>query len=184
MEKNLGRTSIRRADREVTDESWIRSFLQKVPSGVVGTAIDNHPFLTNILFVYDEDRNSIYFHTNRLGRLKTNIETNPHVCLTVTSMGRLLPADVALEFSVEYASVVIFGKAGIAEDPQYGLELLMDKYFPHLTAGQDYRPITAGELLRTSVFELVIEEWSAKKKTAEPDYPGALQFPSIDPQLI
>ena len=99
-------------------------------------------------------------------------------------MGRLLPADTALEFSVEYASVVIFGKARIAKDPQGGLELLMEKYFPHLTAGQDYRPITKGELLRTSVFELVIEEWSAKKKTAEPDYPGALPFPSIDPQLI
>jgi len=184
MEKNVGRSSIRRADREVTDEKWIRSFLQKAPAGVVGTALDDHPFLTNILFVFDENRNSIYFHTAHLGRLRTNIEANPRVCFTVTSMGRLLPADTALEFSVEYASVVVFGKARIAKDPQGGLELLMEKYFPHLTAGQDYRPITAGELLRTSVFELVIEEWSAKKKTAEPDYPGALPFPSIDPQLI
>ncbi len=184
MEKNVARSSIRRADREVKDERWIRSFLQKAPSGVVGTALDNHPFLTNILFVFDENRNSIYFHTARLGRLRTNIEANPHVCFTVTSMGRLLPADTALEFSVEYASVLVFGKAGIAEDPQYGLELLMDKYFPHLTPGQDYRAITAGELIRTSVFEMVIEEWSAKKKTEELDYPGALPFPSFDPQLI
>jgi len=184
MEKNMGRSSVRREDREVKDEKWISSFLEKAPSAVVGTSFKDQPFLTNVLFVFDKSRNAIYFHTARRGRLKTNIEANPQVCLTVTSMGRLLPADTALEFSVEYASVVVFGIAKMAEDPQYGMELLMEKYFPHLRSGEDYRPITPGELVRTSVFELKIKEWSAKKKTAAPDYPGAILFPDTDPQLI
>ena len=78
----------------------------------------------------------------------------------------------------------IFGEVTIADNPQYGLELLMEKYFPHLRPGRDYRAITAGELVRTSVFEMKIKEWSAKKKTAAPDFPGAIRFPETDPQLI
>jgi nitroimidazol reductase NimA-like FMN-containing flavoprotein (pyridoxamine 5'-phosphate oxidase superfamily) len=184
MEKNVGRSSIRREDREVKDEKWIRTFLEKAPSAVVGTSVEDQPFLTNVLFVFDASRDAIFFHTARLGRLRSNIEANPQICLTVTSMGRLLPADTALEFSVEYASVVVFGEATIAEKPQYGLELMMEKYFPHLKPGRDYRPITLGELVRTSVFELKIKEWSAKRKRGAPDHPGAIRFPETDPQLI
>ena len=33
------------------------------------------------------------------------------MCFSAAEMGRLLPADTALEFSVEYASVIAFGKA-------------------------------------------------------------------------
>lgn len=184
MDKDSGRTVVRRADRAITDEKWIRSFLKKAPSGVVGTSLGDQPFLTSVLFAYDQARNVIYFHTARVGRLRTNIEVNPRVCLTANSMGRLLPADKALEFSVEYASVVVFGIARIAEDPRHGLELLMQKYAPHLAPGRDYRPMTNGEILRTSVFELAIDEWSGKKKTAEPDYPGAFLHPDINLQLI
>ncbi|NJK79079.1 MAG: pyridoxamine 5'-phosphate oxidase family protein, partial [Chloroflexaceae bacterium] len=47
--------------------------------------------------------------------------------------GRLLPADVALEFSVEYSGVMVFGSATIVQDEaeaSHALQLLLDKYFP------------------------------------------------------
>ena len=94
-------------------------------------------------------------------------------------MGRLLPADEALEFSVEYGGVVVFGTASIVSDPgeaEHGLQLLLDKYAPHLRPGRDYRPITAGELKRTSVFRLDIESWSGKRKVEAADFPGAYRY--------
>jgi nitroimidazol reductase NimA-like FMN-containing flavoprotein (pyridoxamine 5'-phosphate oxidase superfamily) len=91
-------------------------------------------------------------------------------------MGRLLPADTAMNFSNEYQSVVVFGCARLLEDPreaERALQLLLDRYFPHLHPGQDYRPITESELNATAVFCLDIEEWSGKRKTVGKDFPGS-----------
>jgi nitroimidazol reductase NimA-like FMN-containing flavoprotein (pyridoxamine 5'-phosphate oxidase superfamily) len=82
-------------------------------------------------------------------------------------MGRLLSAETAIEFSTEYASVTVFGSARVADDPseqRYGLQGLLDKYFPQLQSGEDYSPITDAELQRTSVFAMEIESWSGKHK--------------------
>ena len=40
------------------------------------------------------------------------------------------------------------------------LTLLLDKYFPHLHSGQDYRAITGDELARTTVYRIAIDAWS------------------------
>jgi hypothetical protein len=96
-------------------------------------------------------------------------------CTPRAPAGRLLPAEEALEFSIEYGGVVVFGNAFVVDDPdeaEGGLQLLLDKYAPHLRPGRDYRPITAGELKRTSVFRLDIESWSGKRKCVEPDFRG------------
>jgi nitroimidazol reductase NimA-like FMN-containing flavoprotein (pyridoxamine 5'-phosphate oxidase superfamily) len=87
----------------------------------------------------------------------------------VAEIGRLLPADTALEFSNEYASVIAFGRARLVEDDEEkrrGLQGLLDKYFPQLAPGRDYRPITEKEMARTSVFAIEIEGWSGKQKVA------------------
>jgi nitroimidazol reductase NimA-like FMN-containing flavoprotein (pyridoxamine 5'-phosphate oxidase superfamily) len=94
-------------------------------------------------------------------------------------MGRLLPADEALEFSVEYRGVTVFGTAAVVTDEAeatYGLQLLLDKYFPHLSPGKDYRPITTEELRRTGVYRIEIEQWSGKQKQVAADFPGAFLY--------
>jgi hypothetical protein len=114
-----------------------------------------------------------------VGRTRANIDGDERVCLTVMEMGRLLPASEALEFSVEYASVVVFGTASVVEDPaqaKAALQLIMDKYAPHLKPGVDYRPPVDEELPRTSVFRLQIDAWSGKRKVVANDFPGAYRF--------
>jgi nitroimidazol reductase NimA-like FMN-containing flavoprotein (pyridoxamine 5'-phosphate oxidase superfamily) len=131
----LPRALSRRSDRAVTDESWIRALLHRAPIGILATVYEGQPFLNSNLFVYDEEEQAIYMHTARLGRTRANIESEEHVCFTVYEMGRLLPAETALEFSVEYASVVVFGTATCLSDEQQAtdaLHLLLDKYAPHL----------------------------------------------------
>jgi nitroimidazol reductase NimA-like FMN-containing flavoprotein (pyridoxamine 5'-phosphate oxidase superfamily) len=102
--------------------------------------------------------------------------------MTVFEMGRLLPADEALEFGVEYRSVVLSGRAIQVEDPEEalrGLELIMEKYAPHLKSGEDYAPIASEELIRTSVVRLDIESWSGKEKDAPSDFPGAYRLSEV-----
>ncbi|MFN8529522.1 MAG: pyridoxamine 5'-phosphate oxidase family protein [Anaerolineae bacterium] len=171
--------AVRRSDRQVTDEAWIVDLVKRAPIGYLATAHDGQPFINSNLFVYDEAKHAIYMHTARVGRTRANVEESPRVCFTVTEMGRLLPADEALEFSVEYSGVVAFGAAAIVEDPveqRYCLQSLMDKYFPHLKPGEHYRPIVDEELVRTSVYRIDIETWTGKRKKVEDDFPGAFLY--------
>jgi nitroimidazol reductase NimA-like FMN-containing flavoprotein (pyridoxamine 5'-phosphate oxidase superfamily) len=175
-------TAVRRKDRAVTDESWIRAFLQRAEYGTLATVYEGQPFLNSNLFVYDETTNVIFLHTARKGRTRTNIESGSPICFTVNEMGRLLPAAEALEFSVEYAGVMVFGTAEIVTDPveaEHGLQLLLDKYAPHLRPSRDYRPITQDELKRTAVYRLNITKWSGKQKIGPADFPGAYLYADV-----
>lgn len=173
------RTAVRRADRQVTDETWIELFLQCAPVGVLASVHEGQPFVNSNLFYYDAPRRRIYIHTARVGRTRANLEQDGQVCFSIMEMGRLLPADEALEFSVEYAGVVVFGRAHIVEDDAEAteaLQALLDKYAPHLQAGRDYRPPVEEELRRTAVMRIEIEDWTAKKKEVEDDFPGAFWY--------
>lgn len=173
---------VRRQDRAVTDEMWIRAFLHRAAMGTLATVYEGRPFLNTNLFVYDEAAQVIYIHTARLGRTRTNVETGGPICFTISEMGRLLPAKEALEFSVEYSGVMVFGTAQIIADPveaQHGLQLLLDKYAPHLKPDRDYRPITLDELKRTAVYRITIESWSGKQKKVAEEFPGAYFYQDL-----
>jgi uncharacterized protein len=47
-----------------------------------------------------------------------------------------------------------------AEEKRRVMYGLIGKYYPTLTAGQEYRSITDQELKRTSVYAILIESWS------------------------
>jgi nitroimidazol reductase NimA-like FMN-containing flavoprotein (pyridoxamine 5'-phosphate oxidase superfamily) len=175
---------MRRSDRAVEDEEWIRTMLHSAAVGTLATAHDDQPFVNSNLFVYDEAAHAIYTHTASTGRTRSTIECNPKVCFTVFEMGRLLPASTALEFSVEYSGVVIFGNATVVEDEAEAtraLQQLLDKYAPHLTAGSDYRPPVAEELKRTAVYKIAIDDWTGKRKSVSADFPGAFHYGELPP---
>jgi nitroimidazol reductase NimA-like FMN-containing flavoprotein (pyridoxamine 5'-phosphate oxidase superfamily) len=67
----------------------------------------------------------------------------------------------------------------IVVDPaecRYGLQMLLDKYFPHLNPGSDYRPILPDEMARTTVYRLEIEHMSGKKNRGSADHPDAFFY--------
>jgi hypothetical protein len=84
-----------------------------------------------------------------------------------------------MEVGVEYASVVVFGKVEIlteADQTRHGLQLLLDRFFPHLKPGIDYREILPQELDITSVYRIKIDSWSGKEEHASQDFPGAFSY--------
>jgi len=169
----------RRRDRSVSDEAWIKAMLHSAGVGVLATVRDGQPFVNSNLFVYDEDAGAIYTHTARVGETRDNVEGDERVAFTVFELGRLLPADTALEFSAEYASVVILGRASIAADQVEAgraLQALLDKYRPDLVPGKDYQAIASEELDRTSVYRITIDEWSAKRKVVPREFVGARPY--------
>ncbi len=161
------------------DEAWIRNFLKQVPFGMLATEFEGQPYIKPTSFVYAEDEGVIYIHGALEGRMRTNLEANPHVSFCVAEMGRLLPADTAMEVGVEYASVVILGRAELVTDAgqaRHGLQLMLDRYFPQFKPGVDYRQIQKEEQDITAVYRITIESWSGKEDHARPDFPGAFNF--------
>ena len=178
------RSAVRRRDRG-KDDAWAAAFMRRAPYGFLATVgEDGQPFLNSNLFVFDDAGGGrrIYLHTHRTGRTRRNLDVPARVAFGTVAMGRLLPAPEALEFSVEYAGVTAFGTGQVVHDPaeaKAALQMLLDKYAPHLKPGADYRPTTDDELKRTAVYRIDVETWSGKQKEVEPDFPGAFDFPSM-----
>lgn len=164
------------------DDEWIRSFLSGADVGHVATQSGDQPFITLISFWFDIDSNEIYFHTNIAGRLRSNSEQNQKVCFAVSNVGNLLPSNIALEFGLQYESVVVFGNIHIIDDEEEMRRILhglISKYFPAMQPGEQYRPITKDELRRTSVFGITIDHWSGKRNWKDKAEQG-LDWPQLD----
>lgn len=145
---------------------WIRAFLREARVGHIASARDGQPFLNPSMFWFDEENHQIIFHSNVTGRIRSNIESGPRVCFEASEMGRLLPSNVALEFSLQYRSVIVFGTAHLITDPGEARRVLyglIHKYFPKMKPAKEFREITDRELKRTSVYAIKIEEWSGKE---------------------
>lgn len=178
--------ALRRADRAAPDERAAH-LLRTAAVGTLATVHDGQPFLNTNLFAWEPEpapHGTLWMHTAHVGRTAANVDAAPPapVCFSVFTMGRLLPDDRALEFSVEYAGVVAFGTGRLARDAadaRHGLALLMEKYAPHLRPDVDYEPPTPADLARTAVFRVDVERVSAKEKTAPEDFPGAYRYEDV-----
>lgn len=147
------------------DDDWIREFLAGAQVGHVATRWEGQPFITPLIFWYDETRHQIYFHSNLTGRLRANSERHEQVCFEASQVGKALPSNVALEFGIQYASVVAFGRISVLHDDEEKRQVLyglIRKYFPGMEPGKQYRPITDKELKRTTIYAISIDSWSGK----------------------
>ena len=169
MPRNYGNQSpiaFQRRPHLIRDDDWIRAFLKEAKVAHIATSSEGQPFINPTTFWYDEANHQIVFHSNVAGRVRSNIESNPQVSLEASELGKFLPSNVALEFSLQFRSVVVFGTARLVTDPSEARRLLyglIGKYFPAMTAGKEYREITDKELRATSIYAIQIEEWSGKE---------------------
>jgi uncharacterized protein len=159
-------TAFQRLSEYQREEAWIRAFLHNARVGHIASAQSGQPFLNPTTFWFDETNHQIIFHSNITGRVRSNIESNPPVCFEVSELGKMLPANVALEFSLQFRSVIVFGTARLITEPEEARRVLyglIHKYFPAMTPGKEFREITDKELKRTSVYAIRIAEWSGKE---------------------
>ena len=163
---NQSPTSYQRLPEYKRDDDWIRAFLRTAKVGHIASSLNGQPFLNPSTFWFDEENHQIVFHSNVAGRVRSNLEDNPRVCFEASELGKLLPSNVALEFSLQYRSVIVFGTARLVTDETEARRVLyglIHKYFPKMQAGREFREITDKELRHTSVYAIQIEEWSGKE---------------------
>jgi nitroimidazol reductase NimA-like FMN-containing flavoprotein (pyridoxamine 5'-phosphate oxidase superfamily) len=180
--ENQPPNSFQRLPEYKRDDDWIRAFLHSARIGHIAVTWEDQPMLNPSTFWFDEENHQIIFHSNIAGRIRSCIERNPKVCLEASELGKLLPSNIALEFSLQYRSVIVFGTARILDNPaeaRRALDQLIVKYFPDMQPGREYREITDKELRSTSVYAIHIESWSGKENWKDRAHQSA-EWPPLE----
>jgi len=148
---------LRRKDRRLSEETGL-SILEKGLYGFLGTAgADKIPYCIPLNYVYHEK--CIFIHCAIEGRKTDNIKENPNVCFSVVGKAILQPEN----FTCEYQSVMVEGKAEIENEPtevEKALDLLIQKYSKDFADKNDYKKC----LSDTRILKIKINSISSKGK--------------------
>ena len=133
----------------------------------IGFVIDDQPFV--IPTCYGRKKDKIYFHGSVGSRMLRHLKTDSGICVTVTNVEGIVLARSAFHHSINYRSVVIFGKADEITDPVEKTNALKIISEQILTGRwNDVRKPNEKELKQTSVFSIKLDEASAKVREGGP----------------
>jgi hypothetical protein len=118
---------------------------------------------------YGRQGDTLYFHGSTASRMFRALGKGADVCVTVTLVDGLVLARSAFHHSMNYRSVVIFGKAAVVEEPAEKRDALR-AFTEHVAPGrwQEIRQPSEKELQATTVVALPLQEVSAKLRTGPP----------------
>lgn len=133
----------------------------------VGFVENGQPYVIPINFARMEDR--VVMHGAIASRLLKHVENGHAICVEVTIVDGLVLARSIFHHSVNYRSVVLFGKGRLIDDQQQKLAALQ-AITEHLVPGrwQDARRPNQKELNATRVVSIKIDEASAKVRMGPP----------------
>lgn len=133
----------------------------------VGFVVEGQMFV--IPTGYARAGDTLYIHGSQASRMLRALKGGLDVCVTVTLVDGMVMARSAFHHSMNYRSVVVFGRAVAVEDDAEKLEALR-ALTEHLAPGRwdEVRQPTEGEMRATLVLALALEEASAKVRTGPP----------------
>lgn len=133
----------------------------------VGYVIDGHPYVTPTAYWREGDR--VYWHGSSASRMLRTLEKGVDACFTVSHLDGLVLARSGFNHSINYRSVMLFGRAHKVEEEGAklrALENFLERMFPG--RWQQLRPAMTKEIKATTVLGMAIEEGSAKVRTGWP----------------
>ena len=162
------RTTLKRLPkRGVYDRELVYRILDEGFVCHVSFAVDGQPFV--IPTGYARAGDQLYIHGSQVSRMLRTLAQGIDVCVVVTLIDGLVLARSAFHHSVNYRSVVIFGRASLVEERAAKLAALF-AFSEHVIPGRwnDVREPTEQELNATTVLSLPLAEVSAKVRTGPP----------------
>lgn len=162
------RTTLKRLPkRGVYDRELVYRILDEGFICHVSFAIDGRPVVIPTGYARVDDH--LYIHGSQVSRMLRTLSQGIDVCVGVTLVDGLVLARSAFHHSVNYRSVVIFGRAAMVEEKEAKLAALF-AFSEHVIPGRwdDVRAPTEQELKATTVLSLPLVEVSAKVRTGPP----------------
>jgi len=166
--KTVRSTLKRIADRGHYDKESVFSVLDTGLVAHVGIAPEGQPVVIPVLYARMGEK--VVFHGAKASRLLKYVQNGGEVCVTVTLLDGLVLARSLFEHSMNYRSVVVFGKGRLIEDRAEKMAALRF-ISEHMLPGRwgDARQPTEKELNATTVVAVTIEEATAKIRTGGPE---------------
>lgn len=148
----------RAAVNEILDEGFVCH---------VGFVVEGQPFVIPTGYARTGDR--LYIHGSQASRMLRALRGGVEVCVTVTLVDGLVLARSAFHHSMNYRSVVVFGRAQVVDEPAEKWEALRS-LTEHIAPGrwEQSRQPNESEMKATMVLRLPLVEASAKVRTGPP----------------
>ena len=148
----------RRQINEILDEAFICH---------VGFVVNGQPFV--IPTGYARVGDTLIVHGSQASRMLRQLEQGIDVCVTVTLIDGLVLARSAFHHSMNYRSVVVFGRATVIEEREEKIAAL-EALSEHMIPGRwnEVRGPNERELQLTTVLSIPLNEASAKIRTGPP----------------
>ena len=162
------RTTLKRLPkRAVYDRDLVYGILDEGFICHVGFEVEGRPFVIPTGYARVED--FLYIHGSQVSRMLRTLAEGVEVCVAVTLVDGLVLARSAFHHSMNYRSVVIFGRASIVEQREAKLAALL-AFSEHVIRGRwnAVRTPSEQELKATTVLSLPLVEVSAKIRTGPP----------------
>ncbi len=162
------RTTLKRLPkRGVYERELVYQILDEAFLCHVGFVVDGQPFVIPTGFGRIGD--SLYIHGSQISRMLRALAGGIDVCVTVTLLDGLVLARSAFHHSMNYRSVVVFGRAALVDEKEAKLAALR-AFSEQVIPGRwdEAREPTDQELKATAVLRLPLEEASAKVRTGPP----------------
>lgn len=158
---------IRGAKREMNDEVSVKSILDA--GFLCHVAFQHQGQAMMIPTAYGRKDEDIYFHGSTKNFMLNQILDGQTICLSVTHLDGIVLAKSLFHTSVNYRSVVLFGKASLVDDENERIEG-MKKITENIIKGR-WDEVTLGtesQLKATMVIKFSIEKASAKIRNEGP----------------
>jgi nitroimidazol reductase NimA-like FMN-containing flavoprotein (pyridoxamine 5'-phosphate oxidase superfamily) len=154
-------------ERGAHDRETIDAILDEGMVCHVAFVVDGHPLVIPTAYARLDDQ--LIVHGAASGRMMRTLASGAEVCITVTLLDGLVLARSAFHHSMNYRSVMIFGRGTPIEEPEAKRRAL-DAIVEHLVPGrtEDARGASDPEMEVTSVVAFSLDEASAKIRTGPP----------------
>jgi nitroimidazol reductase NimA-like FMN-containing flavoprotein (pyridoxamine 5'-phosphate oxidase superfamily) len=154
-------------ERAHYEKSTVYSIIDEALYCHVGFVEGDQPFVIPTMHARMED--NIILHGSKASRLMQHIHAGNEVCIAITLLDGLVLARSANHHSMNYRSVVLFGRGKTVQSDEVkrrAVHALMD----HMIPGRwdDVRKPNQKELDATMVVSIPIEDASAKIRTGPP----------------
>ncbi len=147
---------MRRFKNELSEKETYQ-VLEKGIDGILGTiSYTGYPYTVPVNYALVNGK--IYFHCATSGHKLDNIKENSNVSFTVVTRNEIIQD----EFTTDFQSVILFGKAKLIEPSQEILMELIKKYSSlFLKEGKEY---VKNSYMSTQLVEITIEHITGKER--------------------
>jgi uncharacterized protein len=162
------RNRVRRMhERGRYDHETVHPILDAALLAHIGYVIDGQPYCTPTAFWREEE--TLFWHGSSASRALRAQAAGIEVCVTVTHVDGLVLARSGFHHSINYRSVMAFGRASLITEPaekRRAMDAFLERFFPGRAAS--LRPPTDQEVKATSILRMDIAEASAKLRAGPP----------------